>query len=657
MNESLFRQIGSYTILEELGHGGMAQVFLATDAAGRTVALRRVPSSSGPEALDAERRGAELQRLFRRQCPMVPEVFDTFDANGAFHVIVEYIPGLDLAAIIAEGAVPPMRAVAIARELAVFLEQAGTFEAVLGGRKLGHLVHGDLTPRNVRLTGERVSVLDFGISKALSESRRATESPFESTPYVSPERLETNRMNPADDRWSVGVLLHEMLCGRRPFDAPTTREIERLIRARRAPQIDIGSVGLRAVAAKLLAPLPASRYADASSLRADLEAVLAERPTQAEQEGWPHGDTDATRRTRPSWEEATRPTPRETPALVPSVATGRPSRGLVRLAAGVMTAAVLIAALYGAARAGVNAVRTYQASQRLTAVVEGVDDLGALSRAWRQHDALSARSYAPFVLRTLESALVERTRALVERRIKSYGTGVSGIREAQWEEARGPLRRAHAVRPTNELRASLRFVEGHLHRIQGDANAFRARAFARVRPGESRKQQLSARQELADALTAFREAAELQPRWPDPLLGLARTFVYSLDDLENGEDAIRKAQQLGATAIGPEMQILADGYTNRGGALVAAAATLTGTPQAEPTLQRARDAFARALEIYDALPGNRPADGLRAAQRGLTRADERLRALTSASGDAVTTAAATSRAAEVQSAAAGDGTP
>ena len=96
--------------------------------------------------------------------------------------------------LISRGPLPTERATAIAAELCRFLEDADRFEANIGDRKLRSLLHGDLKPRNVRITGDgQIKVLDFGIAKALSLSRKVTRNDFGSVAYLSPERLETRR--------------------------------------------------------------------------------------------------------------------------------------------------------------------------------------------------------------------------------------------------------------------------------------------------------------------------------------------------------------------------------------------------------------------------------------------------------------------------------
>ena len=99
---------------------------------------------------------------------------------------------------------PATRAVAIAIELCRFLEDARGFAWTVGGRDFRHLLHGDLTPVNVRLTADdRVKVLDFGIAKALSMSRKVTRNDFGNLAYLSPERIESGgEMDATDGFWA-----------------------------------------------------------------------------------------------------------------------------------------------------------------------------------------------------------------------------------------------------------------------------------------------------------------------------------------------------------------------------------------------------------------------------------------------------------------------
>ena len=290
-----------------------------TRRTGRNVALKLVQRATAGEAreiFEAEESGAELQRQFSLISRHVPFVYEHLaDESGYFVVAMEYLDGENLSDVIARGALPVDRAVRIAIELCSFLEAAHSFEAIIGSRKLRSLVHGDLKPQNVRITSDgAVKVLDFGIAKALSLSRKVTRNDFGTTPYLSPERLDGD-VNEFADLWAVGVMLHEMIRGKRPFDAPDTRRLERLIRARLPPQpLDPRCpAGLEAIVAKLLGPSAAARYQDARAAREDLERFTSGARTNAEAEGWPARavDQEATRRTGASSlvdEEATRRT-------------------------------------------------------------------------------------------------------------------------------------------------------------------------------------------------------------------------------------------------------------------------------------------------------------------------------------------------------------
>src|SRR6476619_7131991 len=185
-------RVGPYAIVREIGRGGMAVVFFATDSRdGRTVALKLVPTGPDPdtqEVLEAERWGAKLQEQFCQISQNVPVVYEHGTEGGYFYIAMEYLDGRNLSEILAAGALAPERAVPIAIQLCHFLEAAHGFESTIDGRQLRSLLHGDLKPRNIRLLwADKVKVLDFGIAQALSLSRHATRNNFGSLTYVSPE--------------------------------------------------------------------------------------------------------------------------------------------------------------------------------------------------------------------------------------------------------------------------------------------------------------------------------------------------------------------------------------------------------------------------------------------------------------------------------------
>src|SRR5687768_9000144 len=323
--------VGAYEIQHQIGSGGMAPVFLATDTrTGREVALKLLfidNDHEGQQILEMERGGATLQEQFGRSCRYVPAVFEHGIEGPYFFIAMEHLSGRNLSEVISAGPLPAARAARIATQLCEFLEAADTFTGTLDGRNVHSFLHGDLKPRNIRvLADDEIKVFDFGIAKALSLSRKVTRNDFGSSAYMSPERIESGNIDAQAEFWAVGVLLYEMVSGVQPFRAADTGRLEQRIRERRPPQA-LGPdcpIGLQAIIAKLLAGSVGDRYATALAIREELQRCANGQPTLAEGEGWPvrGHDEPATRRTRRSEaeaEEATHRTARERAAAVPVV--------------------------------------------------------------------------------------------------------------------------------------------------------------------------------------------------------------------------------------------------------------------------------------------------------------------------------------------------
>ena len=654
---TVFKQVGPYNIIRQIGHGGMAVVFLAVDTrVNRHVALKLVQHGSDREAreiVEAEQFGAELQKQFSERGSHVPAVYGygIDEDSGYFYVAMEYVDGENLSEVIAHGALPPERAADIARDLARFLEDAHDFEAVVNGRNLQSLLHLDLKPRNVRITSsKKVKVLDFGTAKALSLSRKVTRNDFGSVAYLSPERLETGEVDAGADLWALGVVLYEMLRGAPPFQAADTRRLERLILARRPPQSLDGHCppGLAAIVSRLLDPRPAERYASAKEIRADLERFRSGVRTIAEEQGWPAralGD-DATRRTsddatRRTTDDATRrsadvvsgfsrtaaddektrrtqparpatgmppplPLRAPTPASpAPTVARPRPARTwryrffqavLLFIALGLIASEFSIAS---------------EANRRSNAAA--TLDFGDLPAAWEQYRNLVDRSHLQFGTPMLRESLIDRTETLADRVMANYRTPSPTVREAHWMAARDALSLALANTGNDrELRAALRICEGHLHRINGEAQ-------------KARNDGDGGQEELTEAVVAFREAAELRSEWRDPFLGLARTFINGLEDMELGADAFAQAQRYGHEMSDRDWALLGDGYRARGNSLVRSAGQLQGLPQERDYLSRAAEAYRLALGEYAKVRGfaNVP-QSIARTQRALLQVEETL---------------------------------
>jgi hypothetical protein len=218
-----------------------------------------------------------------------------------------------------------------------------------------------------------------------------------------------------------------------------------------------------------------------------------------------------------------------------------------------------------------------------SASTHGFDQLPA---AWSDYDQLSNRSNLRFGVSALEEALVERTTTLADRVFANYRSPSPTVREAQWAEARDALSRALSrAGDRRDLRAALRYCEGHLHRINGEAQKVRGDGDA----GSG---------ELSEAIVAFREAHELRSSWLDPFLGLFRTFVVGLDDVERGDDALKQAQERQYDVSERDSALLADGYRSLGNAMVRTARQLENLPQERVYLNRATEAYRLALAHY-----------------------------------------------------------
>ena len=623
---TVFHRVGAYEILHQIGSGGMAVVFLATDTRNsRQVALKLVSvedDRDGRQILEAERLGARLQEAFCSVSRYVPTVYEYGTQDKYFFIAMEYLDGQNLSDVITGGALPPERAARVAIQLCEFLETAVAFEMTLDGKARNSLLHGDLKPRNIRvLSGDEIKVFDFGIAKALSLSRKVTRNDFGSTAYLSPERIESGGdVDAQAEFWAVGVLLYEMVGGVQPFQAPDTRRLEQRIRARRPPALLEGRCppALESIIAKLLAGHVAERYSTAREIRDDLERFSTGQETQAQREGWPARgsdeaetrrthrpttvDEEPTRRTiRPRAEEnqrATVATQSAVPVVEP-VGLAKPENTRARVLRFVRRALmVLVLLMIG------NEMSVYSIAAGLSQRVP--QELDGLVNVWGQYDALSGRSLKLGVY-PLERALVSQTVLLTDRTFARYRAANAVVRENQWRLARTALSSALNANASNrQVRAGLLYCEGHLRRIDGEARY-------REKQADAAKLQLTA------AVTAFREAAELRQNWPDPFLGLMRTFV-AMEDMERGADALAQAQKYAYTAGNRDWAQLADGYFSRG-------EKLADVDDLE-SLNRAAEAYRLAIEHYSRAAGFAKApQNLREAQRRLREIQERIETL------------------------------
>ena len=624
------RKIGKYEILRKLGRGGMADVYLAHDSEnGGAVALKLIEHATDADTTDAiaaERRGAELQAHLAAIDPRVVRVYGAGDADGFFFVAMEYIDGQDLAELMRRGPLVVGFATEVAIAVAKTLENAHNLQMAIGGKDFRGVVHGDIKPKNIRIDAHgEVRVLDFGIAKALSMSRRLTRNEFGSVPYASPERLDSGDVNVGSDLWSLAVMLYEMVVGMQPYQAGNTERLERMIRSRIAPPPapDPCPEPLRRILIKSMAPNPALRYPTAREFGADLEAFRDGAPVAAASE-----ELDATRRTFHPPEgaagdslQATRRTvvPEPGDAAEETRRTPRPAAGAdvrrTAKAAGptplayvvamrVLLGVVVCGVLYGGWLLASNYL-LYQRGQQLEREVEA-EQLTDLDQIWARWTELSRGNASSFLLHGPRKVVKQKFVAAADHVIDTYRNNEAQlIYEKEWERARTMAARALAVDPEDDVRGKLRLCEGHLARINGTSHR--------------------SPQELSDAVEKFDEAQKLLPRSPDPELGLARVYIYGLKDFDKGYEALQQAQKRGYTWGNREKLLLADGYRERADRLWWDSRNVRGLPPEKDQIQRAADDYKRAEELYQGIsPWGKSAASIARVQSSLESVNFRL---------------------------------
>lgn len=218
----LGQKIGNYRIIGELGHGGMGAVYLAERSDGKfeqRVALKLLKREMNTTAL---RKHFEQERkiLAALQHPNIARLLDAGATRDRVpFLVMEYVEGL------------PIDDYCSSKDLTLD-ERLDLFRKVCAAVDFAHrnlIIHRDLKPSNILVTSDGTPVLlDFGISKILSEkledsdSRTITRMGVMTPQYASPEQLKNESVTTATDVYSLGVILYELLAGRRPFQSQET---------------------------------------------------------------------------------------------------------------------------------------------------------------------------------------------------------------------------------------------------------------------------------------------------------------------------------------------------------------------------------------------------------------------------------------------------
>lgn len=290
------KQIGRFEIRGELGRGAQSVVYLAWDPQlQREVAIKTLHFLQADPVRNAELL-QEARTAGRFRHPNVVPIFDAGEQGGDPFLVFERVDGRSLSQVLkADGPLPPVKAVALMRQVADALAQAHA----------QGIIHRDLKPSNILIDARDGAprVMDFGIAAqvAAGVDGAGDQRPagLSGTPaYLAPEYITRKQIGPQNDVFAAGLVLLELLTGKRVFDAPTVGAlIARIstepVKLPSSPPIDpkLGGIILRACAFD-----PALRYASAAELCDALTAWLSEGETNGDDEaahgtGGTHQDT------------------------------------------------------------------------------------------------------------------------------------------------------------------------------------------------------------------------------------------------------------------------------------------------------------------------------------------------------------------------------
>jgi eukaryotic-like serine/threonine-protein kinase len=365
-----------YTLVEVLGGGGMAWVYLARDGVlGRDVALKVLRERYADDESFLERFRREAMNAASLNHPSVVQVYDQGRAEeGTYFIALEYVSGGTLKERIAQrGTLDPPEAAGIASRVA---------DALAAAHRSG-IVHRDVKPQNVLLTGSgEAKVADFGIARAASaRTMTETNAVLGTAAYMSPEQVAGERVGPPSDLYSLGVVLYEMLTGRLPYEADDSiaTAIKHLEGPPPHPREANPAVPeeLDALTTRLLDKDPLERYPGAAELAEDLRRI---------RDGLPPLAVEARERTRtnPTVVAPARGTPR---------AGGGSARRPISLAALLVGVALLGGVAWALTRAPSEQSPSDAGRNPGTAALAEVPDLTGLSpdEARRRLDSASLR--------------------------------------------------------------------------------------------------------------------------------------------------------------------------------------------------------------------------------------------------------------------------
>jgi serine/threonine protein kinase len=267
------RKIADYTIIRELGRGGMGAVFEALSPTGATVALKTV---TWPETADARARWEAIER-FQREAraaralshPNICQVLDFGAHQDSLFIVMELLDGQSLRELIdLAGAIKPERAIGITLKVA---------EALAYAHDEG-VIHRDIKPGNIMIMhGGQVKLTDFGLASVVSETTLTEQGSLVGTlSYISPEQLSGEKVDARSDIFSLGATSYEMLTGVRAFPAQDRAAVMQQILTQDPPPVPGLPAQVSETLARCLRKQPEERF---QSAREVVVALVGHAPS------------------------------------------------------------------------------------------------------------------------------------------------------------------------------------------------------------------------------------------------------------------------------------------------------------------------------------------------------------------------------------------
>jgi len=274
--------LGPYEIIAPLGAGGMGEVYRARDSRlGREVAIKLLPAEFSRDEDRLRRFEQEARATSALNHPNILTVYDIGNHEGAPYIVEELLDGEELRAQLNSGAIPQRKAIEYARQIADGLSAAHAQS----------IVHRDLKPENLFVTADgRVKILDFGLAKlrpsqamnvdSQAPTQRKVTDPgtvLGTVGYMSPEQVRGQEADHRADIFSLGVILYEMLSGRRTFSGDSAIEVMNAILKEEPPELCETnakvSPQVEKIVRRCLEKKPERRFQTASDLGFALEAL------------------------------------------------------------------------------------------------------------------------------------------------------------------------------------------------------------------------------------------------------------------------------------------------------------------------------------------------------------------------------------------------